>query len=222
MKTVVVIPAYNESTRLVPVVTGASQYCDTVIVVDDGSSDDTAAVARQAGATVVRHSINCGAGAATMTGIDAGRLLGADILVTIDADGQHDPAAIPGLIAPLKADEADLVIGNRFGQKNSIPALRRLFNMIGNFVTFAFTGRFIEDSQSGFKAFGPKALKQVELRMSGFEFCTEIVRESAQHNWRIRMEPISVIYNEYSMAKGQSLASGVKTFAKILIRSFLR
>ena len=222
MKILAVIPAYNEATRIAEVVNQAKPYVDSVIVVDDGSSDDTAAQARKAGAIGVEHVENCGPGAATMTGIQAARALGAQALITLDADGQHDPKDIPSLLSPVQAGKADIVFANRFGQRNRIPMIRRVFNGIGNFVTFAATGRWVRDSQCGFKVFGARALKDVDLRMSGFEFCTEIVRESVQHRWRIAEVPIKVIYSEYTLAKGQSFAHGVKTALKILMRSFLR
>ncbi|MSR87250.1 glycosyltransferase family 2 protein [Candidatus Peribacteria bacterium] len=219
---VAVIPAYNEATRVSNVVRSAQPFVDTVIVVDDGSTDGTGAVAAAAGARVIRHGENSGAGAATMTGIEAARRMGATSVVTLDADEQHDPADIPKLLEPVKRDEADIVFANRFGQRNRIPAVRRLFNGIGNIVTLLATGRWVQDSQSGYKVFGPRALEQVDLRMRGFEFCTEIVRESVQHKWRVAEVPTKVIYSEYTLAKGQSFGNGVKTAMKILLRSFLR
>ncbi|MCA9370600.1 MAG: glycosyltransferase family 2 protein [Candidatus Peregrinibacteria bacterium] len=222
MKIAAVIPAYNEGDRAGKVVEDALQYVDMVIVVDDGSSDDTAAIAKKAGAIVLSHIQNCGAGAATMTGIEAARQLGADCIVTLDADEQHSPEDIPALLAPIQSDEADIVFANRFGQKNRIPFIRRFFNSIGNMITFAATGKWVSDSQCGFKVFGPKAAMQVNLRMSGYEFCTEIVRECAQHHWRTAQVPAKVVYSEYTLAKGQSFANGVKTALRILLRSFLR
>lgn len=222
MKIVAVIPAYNEASRIANVVHQARPYADSVVVINDGSTDSTEAAAKTAGALVVSHAENCGAGAATMTGIDAARAMGADVLITLDADGQHDPRDIPALLKPVTDNLADIVFANRFGQRNRIPFIRRLFNGIGNFVTFAATGRWVRDSQCGFKVFGPRALADIELRMSGFEFCTEVVRESVQHRWRIAEVPIKVIYSEYTLAKGQSFAHGVKTALKILLRSFLR
>lgn len=217
-----VIPAYNEATRIGSVVRDARRFVDGVIVVDDGSRDGTAQAAKEAGATVVRHAHNGGAGAATMTGIEAARLLGADTIVTLDADEQHDPRDIPSLLGPIERDEADIVFPNRFGNRNKIPAIRRLFNAIGNVITLFATGKWVADSQCGFKVFGPKAVKEIQLRMSGFEFCTEIVREASRHRWRIAQVPIKVMYSEYTLAKGQSFAGGVKTAFKILLRSFLR
>lgn len=219
---IAVIPAYNEGTRIGSVVRAVAHHVNAVIVVDDGSSDHTYAEAQKAGARVIRHIENCGAGAATMTGIEAARRCGADIVVTLDADEQHDPQDIPALLQPIRQGGADVVFANRFGQRNKIPFVRRVFNGIGNIVTLLATGKWVADSQCGYKAFGPRAVEQLNLRMSGFEFCTEIVRESVHHHWRIAQVPIKVIYSEYTLAKGQSFANGVRTAFKILLRSFLR
>jgi glycosyltransferase involved in cell wall biosynthesis len=172
MKTIAVIPAYNEVTRIAAVVKQARPYVNDILVVDDGSTDGTAKAARDAGAIMLQHVENCGAGAATMTGIAGARAMGAEVLITLDADGQHDPEDIPALLQPVRDGRVDIVFANRFGQRNHIPFVRRLFNGIGNFVTFAATGRWVSDSQCGFKVFGPKALREIDLRMSGFEYST--------------------------------------------------
>ncbi len=218
---IAVIPALNEATRIAAVVKAALPYVDRVIVVDDGSSDGTGERAKEAGAFVLRHPENCGAGAATMTGIEGARRMGVKNLVTLDADEQHDPKDIPAMLAAL-ATGADVVFANRFGQSNNIPFIRRVFNGLGNLVTLVATGMWVPDSQCGYKAFGPKAVAEVDLRMNGFEFCTEIVRECVQRKWTYAQVPVKVIYSEYTLAKGQSFANGVKTALKILLRSFLR
>lgn len=222
MKSVIILPAYNEATRIGAVIRGAKKYCPDILVVVDGATDNTASIARSEGARVIEHVENCGAGAATMTGIEAARRLGFDTVVTIDADGQHDVSDIPRLLEALLNRHADLVIGNRFGQKNNIPMIRRIANGIGNAVTFAVTGIFLPDTQCGFKVFGPKALAELDLKMSGFEFCTEIIREAARKHWVIVSVPSKVVYSEYTLAKGQSFASGLQTACKILLRTFLR
>jgi glycosyltransferase involved in cell wall biosynthesis len=164
-----------------------------------------------------------------MTGIEAARRLGATNIVTLDADEQHDPKDIPALLDALRAG-ADVAFANRFAPRkargdkprNKIPPIRRAFNAIGNIVTLAATGMWVSDSQCGYKAFGPKAVRQIDLRMNGFEFCTEIVRECVQRKWTHAQVPVKVLYSEYTLAKGQSFANGVKTALKILLRSFLR
>ncbi len=219
---VTVIPAFREASRVPAVIKDALKFSTKVVVVDDASDDNTSDVSRAAGAIVVRHPENCGAGAATMTGIEAARRLDADIVVTLDADGQHDPADIPAMLKPVLEDRADVVFGNRFGRRNHIPSVRRVFNSIGNVLTLLSAGKWVDDSQCGFKVFGPKALAEIDLKMSGFEFCTEIVREAVIRRWRIAEVPTKVTYSEYTMAKGQSFARGVQTALKILLRSFLR
>ncbi|MFA6259369.1 MAG: glycosyltransferase family 2 protein [Candidatus Peribacteraceae bacterium] len=222
MKVLVVIPAYNEARRIGNVIAGALPHADAVLVVDDGSTDATAQVAAAAGAQVISHMENCGPGAATMTGIRAARAMGAHAVVTLDADEQHDPNDMPVMLRPIVDGTADIVFANRFGRRNRIPLVRRLFNAAGNAITFAATGRWVPDSQCGYKTFGPKALAELDLRMSGFEFCTEIVRECVQRQWRSAHVPVKVLYSQYTLAKGQSFAVGVRTACKILLRSFLR
>ncbi|MDD5740229.1 MAG: glycosyltransferase family 2 protein [Candidatus Peribacteraceae bacterium] len=222
MRKIAVIPAYNEERTIESVVRGVQEYVDIVLVVDDGSTDRTPLLAEAAGAKVIRHVENSGSGAATMTGVQAARILGADIVITLDADEQHDPHDIPLLLQPAEDGSADIVFANRFGRRNLIPFIRCLFNAIGNIITFTATGRWVADSQCGFKVFGPRAVRELNIRMSGFEFCTEIVRESVQHKWRMAQIPVKVIYSEYTLAKGQSFAGGVKTALKILLRSFIR
>ncbi len=221
-RVIAVIPAFNEATRVGAVVRAVAAYAETVLVVNDGSTDATAAEAERAGARVVQHIDNCGPGAATMTGLRAALSLGADVVVTLDADEQHDPHDIPAMLAPVLRGEADIVFANRFGQRNRIPFIRRAFNAAGNTITFIATGRWMPDSQCGFKVFGPRALQEVDLQTNGFEFCTEIVRETVQHRWRTAQVPVKVLYSEYTLAKGQSFVNGVRTALKILLRSFIR
>ncbi|MEK7218533.1 MAG: glycosyltransferase family 2 protein, partial [Patescibacteria group bacterium] len=171
---IAVIPAFNEAKRIAQVVADARKVTDAVVVVDDGSDDGTAEAAEAGGARVLRHHQNCGAGAATMTGIEAARRLGADAVVTLDADGQHDPRDIPSLLRPIRDGTADIVFSNRFGpflimqgkRRNRIPFIRRLFNAIGNVLTLLAAGKWVSDSQSGFKVLGKRALEEIDLRMS--------------------------------------------------------
>ncbi len=138
-----------------------------------------------------------------------------------DADGSYDFEEIPKFLSQLELGW-DVVIGNRFGRKNNIPTVRRFANFIGNVITLLATGIYLPDTQCGFKVFGKKALSEVDLSMSGFEFCTEIIREASRFHWKIVSVPSKVVYSEYTLAKGQSFANGIKTACKILLRSFLR
>ncbi len=213
---VVVIPAYNEATTIANVVAGALRHAEHVAVVDDGSSDGTGKSARLAGALVVSHPSNYGPGAATMSGIRVAVDMGATAVVTLDGDDQHDPTDIPILLEPLRANRADIVFANRFGRPNPIPLSRRFFNWCGNCVTLLATKRWVADSQCGLKAFGPRALAQLDITATGFEFCTQIVRESIRHRWRIAEVPSRVRYSATSLAKGQSFLCGMRTAFAIL------
>lgn len=220
----VVIPAYNEEATIAEVIRSciAAGFPD-VIVVDDGSADATASEAREAGARVVRHPINRGAGAATETGLEIARHLGMRFVVITDADGQHDPSDLRRLLSAVEGDGADIAIGSRFlDPGNTIPVLRRAFNAVANVITFALTGIRTSDSQSGMKAFGPQALDKVRIRTDGFEFCTEIFQEIGYHGLRFVEVPVTVRYDEASMRKGQNFSTGLSTVAKLFLRSLMR
>lgn len=207
-----------------------------VIVVDDGSTDRTAEIARQAGATVVRHPINRGLGAALSTGMEAAMRLGADIIVTLDADGQHDPGEVAGLIKPIEEGTADVVIGSRFlspspqssplegeeGRGGNVPATRRLANWVGNIITWILFGIHVTDSQSGFRAFSRQAAKQIRIRTNTMEVSSEIIREIKLHGLRLKEVPIKAIYTEYSLSKGQGFLKGLETLWKLIMLRFFR
>jgi len=224
MKTVIIIPSYNEEHEIGKVISACrAEGFNTIIVVDDGSTDATADNARKAGALVVSHSINRGTGAATQTGFVAARMMGADAMVTIDADGQHEPKDIIKMLEHLRNHNADIVIGSRFMHSgNRIPYMRRIFNMAANFVTFLLSGRYLSDSQSGLKVFSKKALAKINITSSGFEFSSEIIREAGYFQLRIHEIPVRVIYSPYSLSKGQNLATGLSTIFKLVIRTLVR
>ncbi len=220
----VIIPAYNEEASVAAVVRSciAAGFPD-IIVVDDGSSDATAEEAREAGARVVRHPINRGAGAATETGLELARRLGMQHVVITDADGQHDAGDLSRLLSAVQGKGADIAIGSRFlHAENRIPFLRRAFNAVANLITFVLTGIRTSDSQSGMKALGPRALEKIRIRTDGFEFCTEIFQEIGYHRLRFVEVPVTVRYDKASMRKGQNFSTGLSTVAKLFLRSLMR
>lgn len=216
MKTLVVVPAYNEATTIQPVLASVQAKGFPVLVVDDGSIDTTYDVARHSGALVVRHVINRGLGAALRTGFAFALSEGYDAVVTLDADGQHDPEEIPQLLAPL-AEGADVVIGTRM--REAMPIVRQVYNAAGALLTSSLFGGALLDSQSGYRALRSDTLKKFALTTSRMEISSEILAEAHRVGAVIRQAPITVRYTEYSMSKGQGFFEGVRTAWRLLLRA---
>ena len=235
MNIVVVIPAYNEERTVGDVVHKICRLRTTgyrlqVLVVDDGSKDATAKIAREEGATVLSHPINRGLGAALSTGITAALRLGGDAIVTLDADDQHDPAEISRMIAPIFSGKAEVVIGSRFVARSpsvgdlatTMPLSRIGANFCGNMVTWILFGIWVSDSQSGFRAFSRAAAQKTLLRTSTMEVSSEIIKEIARNKFRFQEVPITVRYTEYSLSKGQGFLRGIDTLWKLIVLKFFR
>ena len=160
MKVIAIIPAFNEETTIAEVLKRTRPFVDEIIVVNDGSKDRTREISLEYGVLVASHVINRGLGAAIGTGFEAAKKQGADLVITLDADGQHDPAEIP-LFEKAVKEGAEAVIGSRMktGFKG-MPWYRRIAQMIGNIVTFVLFGIWVTDSQSGYLAFTRDALER--------------------------------------------------------------
>lgn len=222
MKVIAVIPAYNEATVIGDVVKHATSFADEVIVVDDGSNDRTAEIAENAGARVYSHVINRGLGATLATGIAAGLKNGGDILITLDADGQHDPAEIPNFVQAIEENGVDAVIGSRLLHGEGMPFIRRVYNRIGNMITYALFGIWTTDSQSGYRAFTRQGASKLELKTNRMEVSSEFLKEIHDKKISFCEIPCSVKYTEYSMSKGQSFTVGISTLLKLVLRRLMR
>ena len=190
---VALIPGYNEGPRIGPVVRGTLEHLP-VIVVDDGSTDDTAARAREAGATVIERRPNAGKGAALRAGFRQALDAGYDAVLTLDADGQHDPAEIPAFLDAFAAEPPpDLVIGRR--NFRAMPPIRRLSNTIGGMAFSWAVGREIADNQSGYRLIGRRILAAtIDSDEGGFEFEVEMITTSIRLGGTIAWVPIRTIY----------------------------
>lgn len=217
-KLVAVLPAYNEAGYVGEVVRAVQPLTDAVVVVDDGSSDATAEEARAAGARVYRHIINRGLGGAIATGLRAALQLGADLIVTLDADGQHVAEEVLDVAAPILRGDTDFVIGSRLFHPQGMPFSRRIANRIADLCTGMMFGVRVRDSQSGFRAFSCQVAESIDIRTSRMEVSSEIVAEVARRSFRIAEVPITVIYTDYSLSKGQSFLVGLQTLAKLVLR----
>lgn len=194
------IPAYNEAESIGPIIKRAANYGSQVIVYDDGSVDDTAKVAKHAGAIVISSPKNSGYGAAIKTLFAAARERNADIMVTIDSDGQHNPDEIPQIIDPIIEGGTDIVIGSRYlGEKNKqinkVPSYRSLGIKTITRVTQVASYSRLTDAQSGFRAYSKNVLSKIRLSEKGMAISTEILLKAREENFILREVPISIDYD---------------------------
>lgn len=194
------IPAYNEAAHIGKIIEKAKEVCSEVIVYDDGSTDGTREVAESVGAVVVGRKINRGYGAAIKELFKVAVRKGADIMVTLDSDGQHDPSQIPALLKPILDDECDIVIGSRFidssSSFNHIPRYRDFgIKTITKFARAATHSSTLTDAQSGFRAYNKEALTRMSLSNSGMSVSTEILIQASENDLRVGEVPITVSYD---------------------------
>ncbi len=206
MLTVAIIPAYNESARIVAAVRDARSFVDAVVVVDDCSADDTGERAREAGATVVRHVINRGQGAALQTGTEyALRVLEADVLVHFDADGQMMGSEIPLMIAPIVAGEADIVFGSRFlGKRANMPMTRLMMNRLAKWFTLVISGISLTDTHNGFRALSRHAAEQIVITLDRMAHASQIQDLVKVKRLRYTERPVTITYSNETLAKSPS------------------
>jgi glycosyltransferase involved in cell wall biosynthesis len=193
---VAAVPAFNEEKTIAKVVARAMRHVDRVVVVDDGSTDDTALIAETLGAHVVRHDENKGYGAAIRSCFSAARDLAADVLVTMDGDGQHDPEEIPKLVQPILSGESEVAVGSRFhrGGQEEIPRYRMAGMRMLNQATNRIAKQKVTDTQSGFRAYSKKAIDSIKIYETGMGVTSEIDVRSGDAGLRVVEVPISVTY----------------------------
>ncbi len=216
MKIFIIIPALNEAKTIGRVVGELKKYNYEVVVIDDGSSDNTSQQAELAGAVVLIHLVNRGQGAALKTGIIYALQHGADILVTFDADGQHNAADVPKLLKPLLEHKAEATLGSRFlhGSPTGMPFLRKLILKIAVVFTRLVSGLDVTDTHNGLRAFSRRAIEKIKINQDQMAHASEILDEIHKHKIKFIEVPITINYSDYSIAKGQSSFD----FAKILFR----
>jgi len=219
----IAIPAYNEEAVIGGVVREIALRWPNVVVVDDGSADGTGRAAAEAGAIVLTHPVNRGQGAALQTGITYGLRRGAAVVVTFDADGQHDPDDIATLVAPILAGEAEITLGSRFlGGGERIPPGRKLLLKAAVVFTRVTSGMALTDTHNGLRAFSRRAAERIDLRLDRMAHASEIIDQIGRTGLTCLEIPVRIRYTEYSMAKGQRSANALNVAADYLVDKLLR
>lgn len=203
MKLVAVIPAFNEESNIKRVIAETKRYVDDIIVIDDGSSDRTSAISSEAGAVVVNHPQNMGVGSAFATGVSRALEMGADIVVTLDADGQFQSTDIPKVIEPIIEGRADLVTGSRFLDRDMTPEMigsRRFGNRLFTWIVSQLTGQEFTDTQCGFRAYSKEALLRLTI-FGRFTYTQEVLLDLIDKNMRVVEVPVKVLPRQSGESK---------------------
>ena len=220
------MPAYQEATRIQDAIRGVQPHVDAVLVVDDGSLDETADRARAAGATVIRHAVNRGQGAALKTGTEGAIRLGADIVLHVDADGQHSGDDIPKLLEPIRRGTAQVVLGSRFMgiDAEGMPTTRRVLMYAirtFNVLVLGVSGR-LTDPQSGMRAIHKDAVPALPFRQDGMAHASEILRLLTRSSLRWEEVPIHVRYTQDTLQKGNKTTDAFRIVWKLFLGAFQR
>jgi glycosyltransferase involved in cell wall biosynthesis len=201
----IVIPAYKEAGRIRTTLEELLPHYPNVVVVDDGSPDDCGSIAKLCGVWVVRHPINRGQGAAIQTGIDFALGRGAASIVTFDSDGQHDPADIPAMLAPIRSGEVDVALGSRFlGRTVGMPASRRIVLKLAVLFTRVASRIRVTDTHNGLRALSRRAAEAIRIRQDRMAHASEILDEIRRLRLRYTEVPVTIRYSAATLAKGQS------------------
>jgi glycosyltransferase involved in cell wall biosynthesis len=219
-----VIAAYNEAERLAETLEGVCRLGHSVVVVDDGSRDDTSAVALRYPVWVLRHRINCGQGAALQTGIDFALQRGAEVLVTFDADGQHAADDLERLLEPIRAGRVDVVLGSRFMGRSAVGLRRgrRLVLKLGVLFTRVVSGIRVTDTHNGLRALSRRAAQRIRITQDRMAHASEILDRICQEQLPFCEVPVTIRYSEATLAKGQSSWNALKIVGEFLLGRMIR
>ena len=213
----VIVAAYNEAARLGDTLDGVVASWPNVVVVDDGSTDETRAVAFRHPVWLVPHPINCGQGAALRTGITFALEHGADVIVTFDADGQHDAADIAAVVAPVIAGRVDIAFGSRFfGRTIDMPTRRRVLLVAARWFTRIVSGVAIMDPQNGLRAMSRAAAERIRITQDRMAHASELIDQLRTHRLRWCEVPVTVRYTADTLAKGQSSWNAVRIVGELI------
>ncbi len=214
----VIIPAYNEEQKIVAVVNQVLEYTPNVVVIDDGSRDNTLAEAKRTNAWVLGHCINRGQGAAIRTGIEFALGKGAEIIVTFDSDGQHDVTEISKMVQPIVEGQTAAVLGSRFleGSHNA-PLVRRVILQGGVVFTRVVSRIDVTDTHNGFRALSRPAAKMIEINQDRMTHASEILDQISKKKISYTEVPVTIRYSDETLASGQSSWNAISIVTRIII-----
>jgi glycosyltransferase involved in cell wall biosynthesis len=220
----VIIPSYNEGSVVIDTVESLLPFGYSIVVVDDGSTDNSGRLLRSLPVYYLKHPFNLGQGAALQTGANFALRRNARYLVHFDADGQHPANRIASLLRPLRNGECDVVVGSRFLEPEDrllVPWTRRVLLRGAVILSGLLTGVWLTDAHNGFRAFTRDAARKIHLTENGFAHATEFIEQVRRKGLRLLEAPVSIRYTAYSRAKGQSAISGVNILIDDLLRKVL-
>lgn len=220
MKTICVMPAYNEEKHIASAISSVKPYVDEVIVVDDCSSDRTAEIVKKTQALLISHPINRGQGAALQTGTSLALKRGAQIIIHFDSDNQFKAEEIPEMVAPIKSQEVQAVLGSRFlDKKSDIPSFKKHIIMpLAKSINRIFFNIKLSDPQNGFRALSREAAEKLNIKNDGMAHCSEILHQLHKHKIKIKEVPITVTYHEF----GQKFSGGVRIIKDLIIKKIIK
>jgi polyprenyl-phospho-N-acetylgalactosaminyl synthase len=218
-KIFVVVPVFNEAAVLEQTLSGLVAQKLNIILVDDGSSDDTEIIAKKYPVFFIQHLLNIGQGAALQTGMAAAQFLGADIVVHFDADGQHDAMEISKLTEPLLQNRCDIVFGSRFTKNDhsqALPVTKKIILQAARYMNWLFYGILLSDAHNGFRALNRKAFGQIVFTQNRMGHASEILSLVNKSKLRYEEVPVTIHYSEYSRKKGQSIFNSINIFFDLI------
>jgi glycosyltransferase involved in cell wall biosynthesis len=224
-KVFIVIPCYNELGSIRDTVLQlAERGYKNIVLVDDGSSQDIRSVLYGLDYIYIRHMVNLGQGAALQTGLQYSKLNGAEIVITFDADGQHDANNFPDLIDPLLKNEADMALGSRFLPESggNVAVSRKITLHLARFINFFLSGILLTDAHNGLRALNRNAIDKIVITENRMAHASEILFEIKRHHLRFKEIPVHIIYTDYSKQKGQKGSDGIKILFDLILHKLFR